>query len=614
MAYYRLLNTATGERLQLNVGEFYSRDTIALGINSNIGDFPAYPTWDFTAATVTPVLRSTGDRFLDVKPFEYWELYADNVIVFESDIRYSLKIILHEDEGTIKDASSYARKWIARRLKFEIWTAGKRTVDLGYTGDLLESPDNNQKFCPLGLFQNQSQYNASIMYDIYTKTFSWAGINTAKYAFDFKSASNFYDVPVVFTENDKIKAIERTNLQDYRRFPQVKKNVSNVVVQTPPPWKFESDSYILPAYNTSMYLINGYGVLYDDKDAQIPNSRQNRILYYLLFNDSWNPYDNDDNDGNNDDSGDSPSGGNGKQNPTTDDINIPSMPNVNFLSTGFINLYYMTESKLNQFSNELWNLNVFNTFIKLFSNPMDAVLFLRAYPFYVSTSETSNIQMGNVALGVEANKIPQVIYDFDFGTIHVDGFYNDYSDYDAASILYLPYIGYRQIDTNDIMDADINVYYRVDLLSKSCVAYVKVQKNIDGTQLNSILQSYEGSIGYDVPVSSVDASNIIQTTVSMLQGQVSSAFSQQTKIEHAGTLGSNLGTCSIQQPYLILTRPIHSLASRYSHFIGFPYHGYNKLGSVYGYTKCQAVFIDNVIGTVEETEMIKELLLSGVIL
>ena len=70
----------------------------------------------------------------------------------------------------------------------------------------------------------------------------------------------------------------------------------------------------------------------------------------------------------------------------------------------------------------------------------------------------------------------------------------------------------------------------------------------------------------------------------------------------------------IQKPYLILSRPIQSLAESYNHFNGYVSNIKMKLGDCSGFTKVDMVHLEAIPCMAEEKAEIESLLKSGVLI
>ena len=86
-------------------------------------------------------------------------------------------------------------------------------------------------------------------------------------------------------------------------------------------------------------------------------------------------------------------------------------------------------------------------------------------------------------------------------------------------------------------------------------------------------------------------------------------------ISRAGDLIGNWGIMDDYRPYLILHRPVQSLARDYNKFKGYPSNITAVLGTLSGYTEVEHINLQGIPNaTGEEMVEIKRLLMGGVLL
>ena len=371
---------------------------------------------------------------------------------------------------------------------------------------------------------------------------------------------------------------------------------------------------------------------------------------YDKANDYFTKYFGDMSDG--DDNPDFPDG---DEDDDSDDIN----PNPNFpqSATGFISLYAPTASQLSQLASFMWSKDFLDIFLKLQQDPYQSIISLKCFCCSLATSGSSNIILGNVDSKVGSAEIKQQYQQFDCGTINVSRYFGSFLDYNPYTSIkiYLPFIGYRELDVDEVMNASLHLYYNVDALTGACVALINVSKDIRGTNLNSVLYQFDGMIANELPVSAADYSQVasalmrgIATTAAAIgisaatggagagagaalgaavvpeksiavgvgASMISAVDTVTTKInvQHGGSMGGSMGALAVKQPYIIINRVIPKNPSNYGKLHGYPSNIYRKLSTLSGFTKMQDIQIKSTIGSVDETEEIKQLLLEGVVI
>lgn len=351
------------------------------------------------------------------------------------------------------------------------------------------------------------------------------------------------------------------------------------------------------------------------------------LVNYVLpgLTDTYNPYE---------DGGDSEDGGgDGDFDNTSEDIDVPNLPTLSATASGFVNIFAPTLNQLNQLASFMWTTDFYDNILKLWADPMSVILGLSIVPVNIPVDDVREVKCGNVSTGVSMYHASTQFVIVDCGTINVNeywGAYLDYSPYTKIQ-LYLPYCGTHSLDIDDIMGRSINVAYHIDILSGSCVAFVKST----GKGLNSVLYEFSGNVSTQIPVTSENFSRLIQTAISSVAslgstvatGGLSAPMATSTigslannvanskpEIERSGSMSGSTGLMGIQKPYLILTRPKQCIPKDVQKFKGFPSMRYKKLSEVEGFTILSEILLKNITASDEEIAEIKNLLKEGVIL
>lgn len=349
-------------------------------------------------------------------------------------------------------------------------------------------------------------------------------------------------------------------------------------------------------------------------------------------------------------------GGGGGFDELNDAISTSPLPSLDALSTGFVSIYTPTLSQVKALADYLWVdslslTEVWDEFKKMFANPMDALIGFSIMPGTVPKGDTKNIKIGLIDTGVQLTKAASQYYTVNCGTIKVKEYWGsalDYSPYTKFSI-YLPYIGTRSINTDDIMGKTVGVKYKIDTLSGACVANIEVNGNV--------LYSFSGCCATQIPLTSGDWSSLISGAISLaataiatmgtgavmsipasmgknaaqamagvaastesrLIGQAAGAVGGLSNvlkpdIQRAGPISGSAGLLGQQFPYLIRETPRQSLPKNYPHYIGYPSNITVKLGDISGFTVVENIHLENISATEVEKEEILSLLYSGVIL
>lgn len=383
------------------------------------------------------------------------------------------------------------------------------------------------------------------------------------------------------------------------------------------------------------------------------------------------PYDDDPNkQGGNSKTG----GGHGNFDRTSDTIQVPSLPTLNATKAGFVTLYKPSLTDLVNLAEYLWSSNIINILIQYFSNPMDIIIGLGIVPVDPTASTSGFPSAGTITVPYSFSIIDSQYYELDCGSITLEEFWGsalDYAPYTQVQI-YLPYVGVRELNVDEIMGKSIGVKYHIDLFGGACVAFVTVggsakyqfsgnclqQIPVNAANYDQLVQNLvsvacvvgsgiaaSGSAGVAAAVGSESAAlgagelSQSQAITKGLAGAeyadvraagasewmsengsnltncvVSSVMGSKPRVERTGALAATTGQLCSQTPYLIITRPEQSLPNNYKHYEGYPSNITSRLGSLSGFTKVESIRLNDLAATQPELMEIYSLLYKGVII
>lgn len=332
-------------------------------------------------------------------------------------------------------------------------------------------------------------------------------------------------------------------------------------------------------------------------------------------------------------------GGDGDSELDPDDIDkmpIPDLPTVSATDTGLVTLYTATNAQLQSLGAYLWsNLwDIETNFKKLFSDPMNCLVGLSIVPVTPSAGGAQNVKFGNITTNIALNVLSSQYVELDCGSVSIKeyvGSFLDYSPYVNISI-YLPYVGYRELSPDDVMNDTIHVVYHVDVLSGGCCAMVETGKK-------GLLYSFNGSCITNVPITAINYSGAIQNAVSavgaglttvagiatgaapltavgaasMLSSAANTAMNSKPTIQRSGAMGGAAGLMSCQKPFLVITRPRMSVPDKLNKFVGLTTNVTMNLSQVKGFTQVEHVHLSGIAATEDEKDELQRLLRQGVI-
>lgn len=323
-------------------------------------------------------------------------------------------------------------------------------------------------------------------------------------------------------------------------------------------------------------------------------------------------------------------GGKGRFDTSSDPVDFPGLPTLSASRCGLITMFNPSVPELQQLSTKMWSKDFFDNVTKLISNPIDIIVALTIVPVSPPVSGREEVIAGLLSTGVTMNVVSSQYMSFSCGAYTVENFYDaalDYAPYTKASI-YLPYIGVRQLNVDEIMGATLEIKYNIDLFTGACVAMIKVN--------NAVLYSFDGNIATQIPV---NAANYASLYSSLIQGvasiattavtggatapslaaqaasfAVNAVTSSKPTIQRAGGITGSNGLMAIQTPFLIFEIPRQSLPDSQQVYTGYPSNITYKLADLSGFTQVSDIHLDGIPATSEELTEIERLLKEGVII
>lgn len=332
--------------------------------------------------------------------------------------------------------------------------------------------------------------------------------------------------------------------------------------------------------------------------------------------------------------------GGGDGDPTVDPdvsekVEFPELPELSAASAGFITMYNPSKSQMNSLSNYLWS-DPFDleSFKKLFSNPMDAIIGLSIVPVQPTLSGSSSVKFGNVDSGITMPVIGTQYVEFDCGSITIGkeiGCFLDYEPYTQIQI-YVPYSGMHPISCDDVMGKSIHLKYNIDCLSGGCAAMLYVEGR-------GVLYQWNGNCALNVPLTAINYASAIQNAVSAAASVASigigaatgaapltmagvaglagsaanTALNSKPTFERSGNMGGSAGLMSVQTPYIVISRPNKSVPRNMNKFIGNTTNVTMKLSACQGFTMIDLIHLDGIPCTESERDELEALLKQGVI-
>lgn len=324
-------------------------------------------------------------------------------------------------------------------------------------------------------------------------------------------------------------------------------------------------------------------------------------------------------------------------------IPIPGMPPASATATGIIGLFVPTESMMQALANFMWTdfggtgttiedklEEVVQALKRQIADPLNYILGLNIIPSQgLSIGQSQTVKFGFVSSGVMMPRLLTQYFTVDCGTLSFSPLcgdtFLDYAPYSKFQI-YLPFIGFRELDANDCVGHTIGVYYHGDAVTGGLTAYI--------TKDGSVLYQFSGACAINVPVSSDNWGNTISAAINAAGTIVGSAYAGagaagiakaasqiasnpsllSPSVHHSGSMAGSAGAMGVLTPFIIREAVRFHSTAYFNTISGYPSHIHTQLSKLYGYTVVLDINLEGVDATKPEQDEIKSLLQGGVIL
>jgi hypothetical protein len=335
-----------------------------------------------------------------------------------------------------------------------------------------------------------------------------------------------------------------------------------------------------------------------------------------------------------------PHGGGGTETNRSDTIDTPNntaeLNNNSGVQAGFISLYSPSTSQLRSLASYLWTSDFVDNVKKMFGDPMDVIIGLTQMPFTVPTGASTSVKAGFIDTGISMPRVSQQYIDMNMGTINYGSYWGNALDFDPYTKvqIYLPFIGFRTLNTNDVINTSINLKYRFDVLTGACTAWIKCG--------SFIRYEFSGQCGASIPVTSQNYNNVINTAINIVStvgtgiiggvatGGLGTMASMATvngisnvasgvasggmkpTVQRSGGMGGAASLMGMRTPYLVFQRPKTSLPTNYNSVYGYACNKYLKLANCKGFTQVEHMHLQVQGATDDEMKEIENILHKGV--
>lgn len=301
---------------------------------------------------------------------------------------------------------------------------------------------------------------------------------------------------------------------------------------------------------------------------------------------------------------------------------------VGVTASGMVSVYNPSKQQLIDFSAWLWSPDFLDNFLKIFANPMDAIIGLHIMYASPVSSGSEHIICGYLDSEVSSKVVTQQYSQVDCGTINIPEYYSNATDYEPYTTvhIYLPFVGIVPLKANDVIGKQLKVVYGVDAMTGTCLAMLTTKKGESEIQC----YTFAGNCATQIPISGGNYGQMITGLAGFLTAGIGAVatgnplmalgagaafMSGNVSVQHSGAIGSNAGAAGVRKPYVIITRKKAYNANNYQKYYGLPANKETVLMYCKGFTKVKSLHIESMANATDsEKSEIETLLKEGVII
>lgn len=331
---------------------------------------------------------------------------------------------------------------------------------------------------------------------------------------------------------------------------------------------------------------------------------------------------------------------------TTDSIELDTLPSDS-VTGSMVHCYNVDAQNLSDLHTKLFTDSFIQNLVNAVNKPMDCILKLHMLPIDVG-GVNDTIVLGNLDTGISTLAKYSRFIEYNCGNISnkLEQPFGLSADYNTEYELFLPFVNMVKLNVDDVINATLNVKYRIDILTGDFVVIVTTTKyNSKGNPYTAIVYHSCGNMSADIPITSggYNALGVVMGGIgtaasvaglataaatatgglcvpAMVGGALGIAGSAvgatnsmlNQHYSFAGGIGGIGALMGHKTPFLKVTFPNVALTSGslYNHFVGMPSMFDANIGSFSGYNAFSNFNL--TFGNVTERENMRTLLNNGV--
>ena len=349
-------------------------------------------------------------------------------------------------------------------------------------------------------------------------------------------------------------------------------------------------------------------------------------------------------------------GGEGDHILPDEDIDVPPLPEFGAGSVRWLTVYEMDQADVSEFGEELIQPTAWEKVKQFFNDPLDSIVTLSLCPVKAPVhGQKTPVVPGLVPYTFERSfdYISNEFCEFDCGEVRIEPYWDSFLDFQPYTRmqLFLPFIGFIDLQVDEIMGATLGVKYHINVVTGDCIAYVLSSGDTDsfyGAKHRHVMSQHAGNCGMRVPIGRVsydaeigasfqllamglgmgvsaamvaegltDASDINSSQVAnqVSSGTMTFVNGQKTGIKRSGAISGAAGYMGSVTPYIVRIIPRHQIPDNYKEIKGYPCNKGNSLRDFEGtgYAAVEDIQLNNIAAMEDERAEIMDWLRKGVL-
>lgn len=321
---------------------------------------------------------------------------------------------------------------------------------------------------------------------------------------------------------------------------------------------------------------------------------------------------------------------------------VPGAPTTDIVTLGALNAYIISPANLHLLFDYLNSVDVVDSLVKLWTNPIQGIVSLHLLPFQAEySSGATTCYFHGLPIGLPAanpttfltGSPPKTWQTWNMGSVTIpydSRTYTDMAPFTKVSI-YIPMVGMHSLDADEVVGKSVNLNYTIDVISGAVTAFVSIN--------NCVRYTYTGNCAASIPVSQQDWGNMYMAMARVAAAGVTTGITTAMETGSAwrglgkglGQIGGNVGNIAkptvsrsgsisgtsavmaSRQPYILVDRPVKAYNKNgMKDTEGLPSTTYVSMGSLSGYQEIKECHLDGIGATDSELKEIESLLKAGV--